>query len=77
MPCATGRASALGSSCGNSRWFRLSGETRLTAVASSIRPSLTIATAIETAAEPVRLPVRVCNMYRVLSCTVNSMSCIS
>ena len=77
MPCATGSTFDFGSSCGNSKWFRLSGETRLTAAASSISPSLTISTAMLTAADPVRLPVRVCSMYNVLSWTVNSMSCIS
>ena len=53
---------ALGSSWGRSRWLRLSGLTRLTAVFSSISPSLTISTAIRTAADPVRLPVRVWSM---------------
>ena len=52
MPLATTAAFALGSSCGRSRWFRLSGLTRLSAVVSSISPSLTISTAIRTAADP-------------------------
>ena len=65
MPCATGLTvcRCLGSIWGMSRWFRLSGLTRLIAVFSSIFPSLTISTAIRTAAVPVRLPVRVWSMY--------------
>ena len=62
VPWATGLTFDFGSSCGCNRWFRLSGATRLTAVFSSIKPSLTISTAIETAELPVRLPVRVCSM---------------
>ena len=62
IPWATTSSLALGSSCGRSRWLRLSGLTRLIAVSLSIRPSLTISTAIRTAAVPVRLPVRVWSM---------------
>ena len=46
----------------SSRWLRLSGLTRLIAVVSSINFSFAISTAIRTAAEPVRLPVRVWSM---------------
>ena len=77
MPWATGFTLLLGSSCGWRRWLRLSGATRFTAVVSSITPSLTISTAMRTAAVPVRLPLRVWSMYRVPSCTVNSISCMS
>ena len=76
-PAPPASAFAFGSSCGSSRWFRLSGFTRFTAVVSSISFSFAISTAMRTAAVPVRLPVRVCSMYSVPSCTVNSMSCIS
>jgi hypothetical protein len=39
--------------------------------------SLTISTAMRTAAAAVRLPDRVCRMKSRSSCTVNSMSCMS
>ena len=41
---------------------------------SVISPSLTISTAIRTPARAVRFPVRVCRMYSLPACTVNSMS---
>ena len=54
IPCATGLTfcRCFGSIWGMSRWLRLSGLTRLIAVFSSIRPSLTISTAIRTADGP-------------------------
>ena len=77
IPRAIASYLAFGSSCGRRRCSRLSAATRLMAVFLSILPSLNISTAIRTAEVPVRLPVRVWSMYRVPSCTVNSMSCIS
>ena len=68
---------AFGSSIGCSNWSSAEGFTRITASDLSISPSLAISTAIRNEAAAVRLPLRVCNMYSVLRCTVNSMSCMS
>ena len=46
-------------------------------VSLSISPSRTMSTAIFSAASAVRLPLRVCSMKSLPSCTVNSTSCMS
>ena len=55
-------------------WFA---STRSTASVLEISPSSTISHAIVTAANPVRLPVRVCSRYNFRDWIVNSMSCMS
>mmetsp|Transcript_45450 Transcript_45450/g.73758 ORF Transcript_45450/g.73758 Transcript_45450/m.73758 type:complete len:205 (+) Transcript_45450:2056-2670(+) len=69
--------SALGSRIGCNSWSSNSGFSRITASDLEIRPSCAMSTAICSAAWAVRLPVRVCSMYSVPRCMVNSMSCIS
>mmetsp|Transcript_32478 Transcript_32478/g.51976 ORF Transcript_32478/g.51976 Transcript_32478/m.51976 type:complete len:481 (+) Transcript_32478:363-1805(+) len=75
MTSAAYAASSL--NCGCSSWSMCVGSTSSTAFLVSIMPAATRSTAIFTAPAPVRFPLRVCNMYSVPSCTVNSMSCMS
>ena len=61
--------------CNNSSiWLTLN---LMTAVCSSMRPSFNMSIAMLTAAKPVRLPVRHCNIYNLPSWIVNSMSSMS
>ena len=69
--------SALGSSVGCSSWSSEAGATRPIASSRLISPSCAISMAMRRAAAAVRLPDRVCSMYSVFCCTVNSMSCMS
>mmetsp|Transcript_14325 Transcript_14325/g.35472 ORF Transcript_14325/g.35472 Transcript_14325/m.35472 type:complete len:246 (+) Transcript_14325:2367-3104(+) len=62
---------------GCSSWSRWRGSTSSTASSLVSRPSLNMSVATLSAAAPVRLPLRVCSMYSLPSCTVNSMSCMS
>ena len=68
---------ASGSSVGWRSWSSEDGATRLTASLVSMRPSAAMSTAILRLAAAVRLPLRVCSMYSLFRCTVNSMSCMS
>ena len=63
-----------GAITGCSNWSSCIGSTRRMASFLSMRPSFTMSTAIFTAAGPVRLPLRVCNMYSLPSWIVNSKS---
>mmetsp|Transcript_5374 Transcript_5374/g.12297 ORF Transcript_5374/g.12297 Transcript_5374/m.12297 type:complete len:251 (+) Transcript_5374:602-1354(+) len=69
--------SAAGSMTGCRSSSSWRGRTRVTAVLESIKPSLTMSTAICTAAGPLRLPTRHCNMKSFPSWMVNSMSSMS
>ena len=68
---------ALGSNVGCSNWSSDAGFTRRTASDSSISPSRAMSTAMRRLAAAVRLPLRVCSMYSLRCCTVNSRSCMS
>ena len=68
---------AFGSSVGCRSWSSACGLTRRTASSRVISPSLAISTAMRRLAATVRFPLRVCSMYSVFCCTVNSMSCMS
>ena len=68
---------ADGSSVGCNNCSNEAGSRRNRASPSSICPAATISTAIFIAARVVRLPLRVCRINNLPSCTVNSTSCIS
>ncbi len=74
---ATARRLLSGEKMGRRSWLSCSGSTRMSASSGSMRPSATISTAMRMAARPVRLPLRVCSMYRRPRSTVNSKSCMS
>ena len=76
-PFAKSFFSDLGSSVGCSSWSSAAGLTRMIAVLRSISPSSAISTAMRSDAAAERLPARVCSMYSLFCCTVNSMSCMS
>ena len=71
---ATGPENDFAFTQSSSNW---AGATRVTAVCSSIRPSSSISMAMFSAAVPVRLPLRHCNIKSLLSWIVNSISCMS
>ena len=77
IPCARTCTIEFSSMLLNNNFDTFFGSTLIIASSFERKPSLTISTAIFTAAEGVRFPFRVCNMFNFPSSIVNSISCIS
>ncbi len=69
--------SAFGSMIGCSSSSNWAGVTRMTASSFVMSLSLTMSTAMRTAAGPLRLPTRHCSIHSRPFSIVNSMSCMS
>ena len=77
LPIFVALRSAARSKIGAKRWLKSSAGIRRMASSFVMSLSFTMSRAILTAAKPVRLPLRVCNIHNLPSSTVNSTSCTS